>query len=365
LQENNETCNELRNAMELLDRYLQAVRKHLPWQRQDDIIAELRANLEAQLEDKEAELGRPLTKQEAEEWLKQIGSPIQVAARYQRQQYLIGPTIFPTYSYILKLVLTWATVIYAITNAVTIAASNRGGEAVVQAALRLPWIWIVNAGIVTLIFAVIELTGARFPEKFGALGPIANSMAGPATAQWTPLDLLPVGPDQPDWAKPRSFTRALLEVFAGGVFLAWILLVPRYPYLLFGPGAWYLRSLPYQLAPVWWTFYWWLVAMNAFEFAWKIVDFARGAWQRPRNPARHLAMHLLSIIPIGVLLLAPNHMLFLLKNPADAMKLGGTLVAANNGVLLALKIVVAIVILQLVWMGIKMGLDAYRKRVAG
>ena len=39
--------------MELLDRYLQAVKKHLPWQRQDDIIAELRANLESQLEDRE------------------------------------------------------------------------------------------------------------------------------------------------------------------------------------------------------------------------------------------------------------------------------------------------------------------------
>lgn len=35
--------------MELLDRYLQAVKKHLPWKRQDDIIAEseptLRLNL--------------------------------------------------------------------------------------------------------------------------------------------------------------------------------------------------------------------------------------------------------------------------------------------------------------------------------
>jgi hypothetical protein len=350
--------------MELLDRYLQAVRKHLPWRRQDDIIAELRANLEAQLEDKESELGRPLTKEEAEEWLKQIGSPIQVAARYQRQQYLIGPSLFPTYSYILKLVLTWATVIYAITNAVTIAANNRGGEAVLQAALRLPWVWIVNAAIVTLIFVAIELAGVRFPEKFGAFGSLAAHMSGPMTAPWSPMDLPAVGEGEPDWAKPRRFTRALLEVLGGGLFLGWILLVPHYPFLLFGPGAWYLHSLPYQLAPVWFTFYWWVVAMNTFELAWKVVDLARGAWQRPRNPARHVAMHLLSLVPLGVLLAAPNHVLFLLKNPADAAKLGGALVASNNGVLLALKIVVAIVILQLVWMGIKMGLAAYRKRVA-
>jgi hypothetical protein len=54
--------------MERLDRYLLAVRKHLPWQRQDDIIAELRANLEAQLEEKEAALGRPLSPAEMQEW---------------------------------------------------------------------------------------------------------------------------------------------------------------------------------------------------------------------------------------------------------------------------------------------------------
>ena len=355
--------------MELLDRYLQAVKKHLPWRRQDDIIAELRANLEAQLEDKEAELGRPLTQVEGEDWLKQIGSPIQVAARYQRQQYLIGPALFPTYSYILKLVLTWATVIYLIAGVVTIGAQAMGVEAlaalsVLRVALRLPWIWLINAAIVTLIFVVIERMSARFPEKFGAFGPLAAHMSGPMTAPWSPIDLPPVGTGDPDWAKPRSFTRALLGVLSGCFFLAYVLLVPHYPFLLFGPGAWYLHSLPYQLAPVWWTFYWWMVAINVFELAWKIVDLARGAWQQPPNRGRHLAMHAFSLIPFGILLAAPEHKLFLLKNPADAAKLGGALAAANNGVLLAFKIVVAIVILQLVWMGIKMGLDAYRKRVA-
>jgi hypothetical protein len=350
--------------MELLDRYLQAVRKHLPWRRQDDIIAELRANLEAQLEDKETELGRPLTKEEAEEWLKQIGSPIQVAARYQRQQYLIGPALFPTYSYVLKLVLAWATVIYVIARVVTIAAQGFGAESIAGVGLSLPWIWLINAGITTLIFALIERASARFPEKFRAFGPLAEHMSGPMTAPWTPLDLPPVGADEPDWAKPRSFTRALLGVLSGCLFLAYVLLIPHYPFLLFGPGAWYLHSLPYLLAPVWWTFYWWLVAMNAFELAWKIVDLARGAWQKPKSRAKHLAMHALSLIPLCVLLLAPNHQLFLLKNPADAAKLGATLAAANKGVLTALTIAIAVVILQLAWGIVQGGLEAYRKRVA-
>jgi hypothetical protein len=355
--------------MELLDRYLQAVKRHLPWQRQDDIIAELRANLEAQLEDKETELGRPLTKEEAEGWLKQMGAPIQVAARYQRQQYLIGPALYPMYSYILKLVLTWATAIYLIASVVTIAAQGLGvgalaGISLMHVALRLPWIWLINAAITTLIFVVVELLSARFPEKFGGLRPMADSMAGPMTAQWSPLDLPPVGVDDGDWVKPRSFMKALLQVLAACAFLAWILLVPHYPFLLFGPGAWYLKSLPYQLAPVWWTFYWWLVAMNAFELAWRVVELARGAWQRPKNRARHLAMHALSLIPLLVLLLAPNHVLFLLKNPADAAKLGASLASANKGVFMALTIAFAIVALQIAWGIVQASLEAYRKRVA-
>ena len=347
--------------MELLERYLNAVRRHLPWLRQDDIVAELRANLEAQLEDKEAELDRPLTKAEAEEWPKQLGSPLQVAARYQRQQYLIGPALFPIYSYVLRLVLTWLTVIYVIANAVTIAASNQGGASVLDAALRLPAMWLINAGIITLIFAVIERAGVHFPEKFSGLGP----MAGPMTASWSPLDLPPADASGGDWAKPRSFTRALLEVFAGGVFLAWVLLVPHYPYLLFGPGAWYLESLPYRLAPVWWTFYWLVVSINIFELAWKVVDLARGTWQRPQKRARRLAMHALSLAPLCVLLAAPNHVLFLLKNPvADAAAHGATVASANKGVLQAVAVLVAIIVLQLLWGIGRASLDAYRKRQA-
>ncbi|MGO9325451.1 MAG: hypothetical protein ACLP07_12900 [Terracidiphilus sp.] len=342
--------------MELLDRYLQAVKKHLPWERQDDIIAELRANLEAQLEDKEAELGRPLTREEAEEWLKQIGAPIQVAARYQRQQYLIGPAIFPTYSYVLRLVLTWSTVLYVIAKVVEVAAKGLGGEELLGAALALPSMWLTSAAIVTLIFAVIELTGSRFPEKLRQFGP----MAGPMTAQWTPMDLPPADLGDSEWFKPRSFTKALLNVLSGVLFLAYILLVPHYPFLLFGPGAWYLHSLPYQLAPVWWTFYWWLVAINVFELAWKIADLTGGAWHK-RRQWRHWAMHALSLIPLGILLAAPGQQLFLARSAAANAK---ALADANKGLHTALLIAIAVVALQIVWHAGKMVLESYRKRVA-
>ena len=47
--------------MDLLDRYLNAVRSFLPPAQRDDITTELAANLQAQMEDRAAELGRPLS----------------------------------------------------------------------------------------------------------------------------------------------------------------------------------------------------------------------------------------------------------------------------------------------------------------
>jgi hypothetical protein len=89
--------------MELLDRYLKAVRFWLPSEQKQDIIAELSEDLHAQFEDKESELGRPLNEAEVEAILKKGGSPMLVAQRYHPQRYLIGPALFPMYWFVLKL----------------------------------------------------------------------------------------------------------------------------------------------------------------------------------------------------------------------------------------------------------------------
>ena len=52
--------------MALVDRYLHAVKFWLPRKQKDDIIAELSEDLRSQIEDREAELGHPLTDAEVE-----------------------------------------------------------------------------------------------------------------------------------------------------------------------------------------------------------------------------------------------------------------------------------------------------------
>ncbi len=50
--------------MQLLDRYLTAVKFWLPKKQREDIAAELAANLQSEIDDRVAELGRPLTDDE-------------------------------------------------------------------------------------------------------------------------------------------------------------------------------------------------------------------------------------------------------------------------------------------------------------
>src|SRR3982074_1129275 len=88
--------------MELVDRYLHAVKFWLPRNQKDDIIAELSEDLRSQIEEKESELGGKLPASEVELILKRCGSPLAVAGRYLPQQSLIGPALFPIYSVIIR-----------------------------------------------------------------------------------------------------------------------------------------------------------------------------------------------------------------------------------------------------------------------
>ena len=96
--------------MELLDRYLNAVRFWLPSAQQEDIIAELGEDIRSQMEETEASLGRKLTDDDLAAILKQRGHPMLMAGRYVPQQSLIGPVLYPAYLVVLKIVVLWVLV---------------------------------------------------------------------------------------------------------------------------------------------------------------------------------------------------------------------------------------------------------------
>jgi hypothetical protein len=342
--------------MELLNRYLEAVRKHLPWQRQDDIVAELRANLEAQFEEKEAALGRPLTQAEAEAWLKQLGSPMLMAAPYQPQQYLIGPAIFPIYRNVMKIALTWCAIIYTVATATTLLIKAPHMSDFLHALTNIPVILLTTAAWVTLVFAALEYAVAHHRVKLPAMG-------APPSA-WSPGALPQLDPDGIAGDKRPSYAKSVAEVIFGYLFLIWLLLVPKYPYLLMGPGAYYLGSLPYRLAPVWIPAYWCVVALSVLQVGWNALNLYRGRWQKP-HPAMHLVYKALGMVPVILLLAAKDHAAVLLKNPAlDRARYGATLDAISRTINWSFALICAIAGLQLAWGIVQLILNVYRKRAA-
>jgi hypothetical protein len=89
--------------MDLVNEYLRAVAALLPRAQREDIIAELRDTILSRIEEREADLGRPLTDDEVEAVLREVGHPVVIAARYREgPQHVVGPTLYPYWLFAVK-----------------------------------------------------------------------------------------------------------------------------------------------------------------------------------------------------------------------------------------------------------------------
>jgi hypothetical protein len=154
--------------MEMIDRYLHAVKFWLPKEQAEDIIAELSEDIQAQVEERESALGRQLNRDEIAALLRERGRPVLVANRYLPQEHLIGPVLFPIYRFVLKIVglcylvpwlLVWVGLI------ARGAIHDRTAHGWVQTFASM-WgsFWVtawISVGVVTLVFAVLERAEAK------------------------------------------------------------------------------------------------------------------------------------------------------------------------------------------------------------
>jgi hypothetical protein len=291
-----------------------------------------------------------------QDWVKHLGPPMVMAGRYQPQQYLIGPTIFPMYWWVMRLALLWCLTIYSVIKAVEIVSNSPTGSAVLKAVLGAPWSLLVTAAWVTAVFAAIEFATTHSSAKFPAevVGHI----------DWSPGSLPTAEEVGSEGKRPRSFARAVAELVFGLLWLIWLLLIPSHPYLLMGPSAFYLRVSPYQLAPVFVPFFWCIVTLNLVQLAWRLIDLARGTWQKPRA-AQHITVKTLGLIAILVLFNARDHAWVLLKHPVtNAARYGAQLNSINHAIYTGMLWVVAISVMVWLWQIGQVGVDFYRKRVA-
>lgn len=225
---NTASRNSSRNPMELVDRYLQAVRFWLPKSRRnEDLVAELGEDLRSQIEDKETDLGRALDEGEVSDILKRCGAPMVVAGSLRPEQHLIGPALFPIYTFVLKMVLFWILVPVFLFILVPVNVANASADWASAIAATLGQLWpglFVAAGIITLVFAIIERTHAQ----------------GAIAAKWDPRKLPPVRKQE----RKTSVAQTVCQLVFGFFGLVWLLLLPQHPVLILGPAALFLKAAP-------------------------------------------------------------------------------------------------------------------------
>jgi hypothetical protein len=148
--------------VDLVDRYLQAVRSWLPHGQQDDILAELAEDLRSEIDDRQAQVGHPLSDAEIAAILRKRGHPMVVGNRYVPPRYLIGPSLFPIYWFVLKIVafcyvVPWVLVKIGLLIVAVEQGTWRGwGSEVAIAWAHLCLAMLVATGVVTTVFALIE-----------------------------------------------------------------------------------------------------------------------------------------------------------------------------------------------------------------
>lgn len=216
-------------ASELIERYVYEVGHSLPRKTRDDIQMELRSLLMDDLEERAGD--KEPTVEMAAQMLVEYGKPETMAARYQLEQYLIGPQLFPFYRMVILIVL--AAVAFGLLISFGIGSVASGMEDI----LSTVWSYlsaILQGGIsafaiTTIIFAVIE----RFSgDKFNT----------DDESEWDPYDL--------ERVKENDCSRIKKpELVAGIVFYIFIIVLFNfYPHWIgmvntLGEGSTFYRSL--------------------------------------------------------------------------------------------------------------------------
>ncbi|MBK7897155.1 MAG: hypothetical protein IPJ90_20180 [Anaerolineaceae bacterium] len=163
------------NSTEMIDRYVNEVGENLPRKMRADIEMELRSLLLDALEERAG--GEPSVKETAV-LLQEFGSPEKMAAQYRPAESLIGPKLFPTYKVVVTITVTVIGVLHLVGLGFVLWQS--AGADFVDKSLNFIFSFgqsaILNAGIVTLIFAIIERSAGdeiNLPEQEKTWDPFA------------------------------------------------------------------------------------------------------------------------------------------------------------------------------------------------
>lgn len=278
--------------MNLIDRYVTEVGKHLPRKNRLDIEVELRSTLEDMLEDRSQQTGRPADEALAEELLQEYGAPRKVAATYQTHPYLIGPRMFHIYTLVLKIVLFAVTLGLSIATIVSLIGVTMTSPEILgtlgEFAASLVSALVAAFGNVTLVFAILERV---MPDKVFE-----------EEEKWTPTELT---------KEPEPNQVKIGDMIASIVFTAAALMVFNfYPQIV---GIWNIENGNWtQIAGLSETFFRYLPWINLsgiLTIALDIWLLRQGIWSSlPRW--MHIGLQVVGIAIAAAMLRGPSLLTF-------------------------------------------------------
>jgi hypothetical protein len=256
--------------MELIDRYLQAVKFWLPKNQKQDIIAELSEDQREQVEDREGELGRKLNESEVADLLKQRGRPVLVANQFRPQQQLIGPVLFPIYLFVLEVVGAFYLAAWILVW-ITIAIFRPHPSHSLITTIGLFWtsfwtsFWpmaFFMIGSITTVFAVLERVQNK--SKF--------------MEEWDPRKLPPVrDPNR------IAISASVTELIANIVFCTWWAF---WVGELWYPTLIHFAGVTIKLAPTWRYFFWGFLLLGVGNTVLAAMNLFRPYWSSGRASLR-------------------------------------------------------------------------------
>ncbi|HJR79828.1 MAG TPA: hypothetical protein VJ821_07135 [Anaerolineales bacterium] len=199
--------------MNLIDRYIAAVGRHLPEKDRSDIEAEIRSMIEDML-DERRERGHGIKSTDEKviaETLEELGNPRLLAFKYAPpKRYLIGPEWYEGYIKILQRILFTAVPVVAVVMFTLTLAKNplALGSALGEAAYSVFSVGIQILFWVTLVFVLLE----RSDEK-------PEGLPAPGSRAWT-IDQLPELPRKRQISIAESVMNIVTYLFG----MIWIVL---------------------------------------------------------------------------------------------------------------------------------------------
>jgi hypothetical protein len=334
--------------MNLIDRYIAELGKHLPMKNRTDIQKEIRSTLEDMLQDRSQKAGCEASEQMIVELLKEYGNPEDVAASYLPERTLIGPQLYPIFSLVCWIALSVLAAVLLITMGIGLISTHltamemlKGvGNLILEMASSL----IAAFGWIVVTFMILERVFGLKEVRVKVKGKILEHIPGiqletqEEKAAWDPRDL-------PQVEDVEKFSIPGLVAEIG--FMIALVMFNFFPQVIgFGfllNNNWTFLQL---LSESFFQYMPYINGLWGLQIILNLILLRQGRWQIPTRWLR-FGLTVLGIVLAAMMLAGPD----LVVSNVEAIQAAGAQFSADAARILTLiprllsKVVLAIIIL--------------------